>query len=503
MQDARDLGVIISAQAPLIVVETHDEKSALELLQRVARDQQKALLRWTVTDGLKASHFGLQLEQDGEFADPEQVLRHIRDRAPPGIYMLCDFHPWIEDQPRTVRLLKDIALKHDQGLVTLVLVSHQLSLPPELSRLAAKFSLSLATNGEILAIVKEEARLWAAKNNGNKVRTDSNAISRLAATLRGLSSGEVRRLVRTAIYDDGAITDSDIPEINTAKFRLMDMEGVLTYSYEVEDFNSVGGMENLKGWLNLRKGAFLDTDSSIAVDRPKGVLLLGVQGGGKSLAAKAVAGLWGLPMLRLDVGALYNKFYGETERNLREALQLADQMSPCVLWVDEIEKAISSGDNDGGVSQRVLGTLLTWMQERKTSVFMVATANDISRLPAELLRKGRFDEIFFVDLPDADVRKDIFAIHLARRDFDASRFDLEALAAASEGFSGAEIEQAVVASLYSGSMSSGAAFDAEETPLTTEAVVAELMATTPLSTVMAEKLNGLRNWAAERNVRSV
>ncbi|MCK9505281.1 MAG: AAA family ATPase [Porticoccaceae bacterium] len=503
MQDARDLGVIISAQASLIVVETHDEKAALELLQRVACDQQKPLLRWTVTDGLRASHFGLQLEQDGELTEPEQVLRHIRDRAHPGIYMLCDFHPWIEDQPKNVRLLKDIALKHDQGAVTLVLVSHQLNLPPELVRLAAKFSLSLASEGEILAMVKDEARKWAVKNQGNKVRADGATINRLARALRGLSHGEVRRLVKTAIYDDGAITDSDIPEINTAKFRLMDMEAVLTYSYEVEDFNHIGGMENLKNWLSLRKDAFFNVGTKIKMDTPKGVLLLGVQGGGKSLAAKAVAGLWGLPMLRLDVGALYNKFYGETERNLREALQLADQMSPCVLWLDEIEKAISSGDNDAGVSQRVLGTLLTWMQERKTSVFMVATANDISRLPAELLRKGRFDEIFFVDLPSAEVRREIFAIHLGKRDCDTSHFDLDALAAASEGFSGAEIEQAVVAALYSGLATSAGAPDAKNMPLTTESIVAEVMATAPLSAVMAEKLHGLRNWAAERNVRTV
>jgi ATPases of the AAA+ class len=229
------------------------------------------------------------------------------------------------------------------------------------------------------------------------------------------------------------------------------------------------------------------------------MLLLGVQGGGKSLAAKAVAGLWQVPMLRLDMGALYNKYYGETERNLRDALKLADQMSPCVLWIDEIEKAITGGEADSGLSQRVLGCLLTWMQERTSQVFMVATSNDVSRLPPELLRKGRFDDLFFVDLPDEGTRASIFAIHLAKRDLDNANFDISALAAASEGFSGAEIEQAIVSALYGASNQPSD----DQVPLSTDAVMEEILATAPLSQLMAEKVENLRGWAAERNVRSV
>lgn len=495
MQDARDLSIIISSQVPLVVVETHDEKAALELLRRVAREQEKSLYSWTVTEGLQSARFGLQLEQESQLTDPQQMLQHIKMRGEPGIYMLCDLHPWLEDQPKNVRLLKDIALKNEHGPITVLLVSYSLRLPPELSRFSARFSLALPGEAEILSLVKEEARKWASRNDGQKVRADTETLARLAATLKGLSHAEVRRLAKTAIYDDGAITDRDIPQINQAKFRLMDMEGVLSYSYEVEDFNNLGGMENLKQWLDLRQKAFNSPEQDKKKDTPKGIMLLGVQGGGKSLAAKAVAGLWGLPMLRLDMGALYNKYHGETERNLREALQLADQMSPCVLWVDEIEKGISSDDSDGGVSQRVLGTLLTWMQERKSQVFMVATANDISRLPPELLRKGRFDEIFFVDLPDQETRKAIFSIHLGRRDLDPATFNLDELAVASEGFSGAEIEQAIVSALYS-----ALAHDAE---VNSQRILAEIAATAPLSAVMAEKLEWLRSWAAERNVRSV
>ena len=491
MQDARDLAVIVAAQIPLIAVDTHDENGALDLLRRVAREQEKSLFRWSITDGLQNARFGLRLEAPADYAEADAVLRHLKERAEPGIYALCDLHPWLADNPTNVRLLKDIALKNEHGPVTLVLISHRLTLPPELSRYAAHFHLALPAPGEILSLIKEEARRWSGKHNGEKVRTASSALVQLAATLRGLSRGEVRRLARTAIYDDGAITECDIPEINQAKFRLMDMEGVLSYAYETEDMENLGGMDNLKQWLALRRDVFHGVRD--VADVPRGILLLGVQGGGKSLAAKAVAGLWQLPMLRLDMGALYNKYYGETERNLRETLRLADRMSPCVLWVDEIEKGASAGSGaDSGLSQRVLGTLLTWMQERQSRVFMVATANDISRLPPELMRKGRFDEIFFVDLPDHDTRKIILTIHLSKRDLDPAGFDLDALAAASDGFSGAEIEQAIVSGCYSAMSSSG--------ELNSDALLAELSATSPLSVVMAEKLDGLRAWARQRNL---
>lgn len=498
MQDAQDLAVIISAQVPIVVVETFDEKSAQDLLLRVAREREKTLYRWTVTDGLQTAGFGLQIENEAEYTEADTVLDYLKTRAAPGIYMLCDLHPWLQDNPKGVRLLKDFAMKNEHGPSTMVLVSHHFELPPELSRYSARFSLSLPSEMEILSLVRDEAKKWGARHNGKKVRASNRALSSLAATLKGLSHNEVRRLARTAICDDGAVTEEDIPEINKAKFQLMGMDGVLSYSFESESFADLGGMENLKQWLKQRQEAFLSPAES-ALDTPKGMLLLGVQGGGKSLAAKAVAGLWQIPMLRLDMGALYNKYYGETERNLREALSLADQMSPCVLWVDEIEKAITGSEADSGLSQRVLGSLLTWMQERSSQVFMVATSNDVSRLPPELLRKGRFDDLFFVDLPDEATRATIFSIHLAKRDLNPATFDVSGLAAASDGFSGAEIEQAIVSALYG---SSNQAVN-DQAPLATDAVMEEILATAPLSQVMAEKIEGLRAWAAQRNVRSV
>ncbi len=308
-------------------------------------------------------------------------------------------------------------------------------------------------------------------------------------TVKGMAHQDVRHLVRTAIFDDGVIDQSDVPAINKAKFELLSMDGILSYEFGVEKMDKVGGLENLKSWLEQRKNSFL---SGNTIDSPKGVLMVGVQGAGKSLAAKAVAGMWNLPLLRLDFGALYNKFFGETERNLRQSLAQAEVMEPCVLWIDEIEKGLAVGDSDNGTSKRVLGTLLTWMAERDQKVFMVATSNDISKLPPELLRKGRFDEIFFVDLPDDAARKAIFTIHLNRREISTIDFDMELLVQTSAGFSGAEIEQAVVSAQF--------AANAQEMHLDDQLVLQQLHQTKPLSVVMGEKIAALRAWAQDRTI---
>jgi SpoVK/Ycf46/Vps4 family AAA+-type ATPase len=492
MQDAHDLGLIVDSRVPLVVLETHEEPRAIDLLLRVARQRDKPLFQWTLTDGLRRADFGLQLAGNSQYAEPEAVLSFLKERAEPGYYVLCDFHPWLQDEPKNVRLLKDIALRNNAGQITVILLSHRLQLPPELSRLGARFSMSLPNDEQILTLIREEAKHWAQGNGGRKVKTDNGTLQQLVANLKGLTQGEVRHLVRGAIVDDGAITDTDLPEVNRAKFKLMDLEGVLSYEYDTEKFAAVGGMDNLKAWLEARRNVFAGERAVPGIESPRGILLLGVQGGGKSLAAKAVAGLWQVPLLRLDMGALYNKFHGETERNLRESLALAEKMSPCVLWIDEIEKGISGDSADSGTSQRVLGTLLTWLAEKRAAVFVVATANDISRLPPELVRKGRLDELFFVDLPDATTREAIFAIHLGKRELDVAQFQLAELAVASEGFTGAEIEQAVVAALYSAL--------AQNEVVSQSLLLAELAKTAPLSLVMAEKLAQLRQWASERNL---
>ena len=518
MQDIHDLGVILDCRIPIIVLESHEEQKALDLFMRVGRKRNKPVFKWTMTDGLHKVSFGLQLVKDTKHTEPDEVLQRIKGGAEPGFYVLCDFHHWLDEHPKNIRLLKDIAQKNASGAITVILLSYSLALPPELSRLSARFKMSLPDDKQILSIIREEAKQWGQSNSDQKVKTDNDTLQKLVSNLKGLPRGDIRHLVRGAIVDDGAITESDIPEVNQAKFKLMELDGILSYEYDTEQFAAVGGMENLKSWLDIRRGAFNGNSSGnsngngnssdvVNIDSPKGILLLGVQGGGKSLAAKSVAGMWNVPLLRLDIGALYNKFHGETERNLRESLAMAEKMSPCVLWMDEIEKGLSTDNSDSGTSQRVLGTLLTWLAEKQSPVFVVATSNDISKLPPELIRKGRLDELFFVDLPDDKTREIIFKIHLEKRGLDANNFDLAELALVAEGFTGAEIEQAIVSAFYRGLSENGnGSTDKNSDELGQQRVVsqslllAELQATAPLSIVMAEKLAALRQWADERNM---
>jgi hypothetical protein len=387
--DIHDLGLVLDSKVKLVVIESWDELRVLETLTSLAVKRGLGLHTWSVTEGLQRLGFGGAPLGEEASLEPEAALKLIKADQQPNLYVMCDLHPYLQDNPRLVRLLKEIAMSEAAHKPTLVLVSHALRLPAEVQRHAARFSLALPSEDELLSIVRDEATRWSERNRGARVRTDNRTLQQVVKNLRGLSHAEARALARNVICDDGAITQEDIPELNKTKFQLLDLEGVLSFEYDTARFADVGGLLNLKRWLAERQVGFLEGKG---VDAPKGVLLVGVQGGGKSLAAKAVAGLWGLPLLRLDFACLYNKFFGETERNLREALRLAEQMAPCVLWMDEVEKGLASGDHDGGVSQRVLGTLLTWMAERKAPVFVVATANAIDRLPPELVRKGRFDE---------------------------------------------------------------------------------------------------------------
>jgi ATP-dependent 26S proteasome regulatory subunit len=488
MQDVKDLALIIDSKVPLIALATHDEASALQLLTRVAMQRRLNYFCWSITEGLNRLGFGNDVRTSTDPESPIDVLRQIKRQTSPALFALCDFHPYLTNQPEHVRLLKDIAIAYERLGHTVVLVSHELEMPDELRRHSAKFQLALPGDTQILAIVRDEANRWSKENPHAPLQTDQAVLKKLVRNLRGLTEADVRRLARGAIRDDGAITAADLPEVNRAKFEMLDMGGVISYEYDTAKFSEVGGLKRFKEWIGTRQQAVLSHNR----DRPKGVLLLGVQGGGKSLAAKAVAGLWGLPLLRLDMATLYNKFIGETEKNLRRALAQAELMAPCVLWMDEIEKGLAGGSNDEGTSQRLLGTLLTWMAERATSVFLVATANSIDNLPPELLRKGRFDEIFFIDLPDAPTRAEIFAIHLSCRNFDPLRFDLNELAQHAEQFSGAEIEQAVVSALYTCS--------ARREPLSTLHIQQTLDSAVPLAVMLAEKVQALRSWAKDRTV---
>ena len=305
-----------------------------------------------------------------------------------------------------------------------MLVGAKVELPAELEALALRVPLSLPDIKELAGILRGEAAGWQ-REQGRRIEVDNEAARTIVRNLLGLSAPDARRIVRKLIYADGALGPGDLPVLMQSKFDLLNRSGLLHYEYATASFADIAGAGRVREWVQRRRAVFLSpADATPMLDPPKGVLLLGVQGCGKSLAAKAIAGGFGVPLVRLDFGTLYNKYQGETEKNLREALGSTELLAPCVLWIDEIEKGLAGGGDDGGVSRRVLGYLLTWMAERKAKVFVVATANAVDELPAELLRKGRFDEIFFVDLPQASVRSEIFAMHLARRKLDPASFDL-------------------------------------------------------------------------------
>jgi len=487
----RDLAALVAGRTPLVVVETADEEYAVELVRSTVSGPgalvQRRLFRWSVTSGLE------RLDQDlggaqTHNADPSTLLRSLFDAAPPTVYVLLDFHPYLDD-PVTVRLLKELCQQFERSGRTLVLVSHALRLPPELAHLAASFVVDFPDADERRDIVQRVGQEWT-QATGRLPLLDPQVTQRVVENLTGLSRSDVERLARTAVFDDGALDASDLPEVMRAKHALLARDGILEFELDTVPMSQVAGMTHLKRWLSLRRPAF--DRSAPHLRPPKGVLLLGVQGCGKSMAAKAAAGMLGVPLLRMDLAAVHDKYVGESERRLRDAVATAEVMAPCVVWVDELEKALDASDGDGGASRRVLGTLLTWLQERDAPVFVVATANDVSRLPPELVRKGRFDEIFFVDLPDTATRAQIAAVHCASHGLALDADGAGRLASASEGCSGAEIEQAVVAATF-------VAY-AQGAPLTVGHVEAELRATTPLSVVMAEKVGHLRAWAAPRTV---
>ncbi|HEV8444146.1 MAG TPA: AAA family ATPase, partial [Steroidobacteraceae bacterium] len=438
---AGELQTLLASRVPLVIIESREEGRAIELVREAAMRAQRGrnwgVFQWTVTEGLLRLDVNLGAPQH-LLAQPEQLLRHIKSTPMAGIYVLLDFHPYLEN-PLFVRTLKDIAQEYDKCARTIVLISFEMKLPQELEHLAARFTVRLPDKNERQLIVMRAAREWA-KQNGTMPRVDVKVVERLVENLGGLQLHDVERLARQAIFDDGALTEDDIKPLLEAKYQLLNRGGTLSFEPDTARFADVGGMKNLRRWIQQRKAAF--DGSAPELDAPKGLLLLGVQGCGKSLAARAAAGVLGVPLVRLDFGALYSKWHGESEKNLRESLSSAEALAPCVLWLDEIEKALStsSSDGDGGTSRRVLGTFLTWLAEQRSRVFIVATANDITALPPELVRKGRFDEIFFVDLPSPAARVEILGIHAKKRGITLSDADIQALAARSEGFSGAEIE---------------------------------------------------------------
>ena len=483
-----DLEAIIRSRVPLVAVESNEEPQIVRMARQISQKLQLKAFRWTITEGLQAFEPNDQPLQ--AYVKSQDILGYIKTESKYSLFLLLDYHPYLED-PMHVRRLKDIALTYEKHYSTVLVVGPSLKIPRELEPFTATFRLPLPTPGELRRIVLEVAGEWGAEHGRREVETTNKALDLLVRNLGGLTATDARRVASKAINDNGIINEADMPEVMRAKYELLGRDSLLSFENETVRFAEVVGMRRLRQWLTVRKDFFFGTQTT-HLDPPRGMLLLGVQGCGKSLAAKAAAGILGVPLLRLDFGVLYNKYYGETERNLRKALETAEVMSPCVLWMDEVEKGLSTDKDDDGLSRRVLGTLLTWLSERREPVFIVATANAITSLPPEMVRKGRFDEIFFVDLPSAQNRKDIFTIHLNKRGLDPALFNLDELAEAANGFSGSEIEQAIVSAMYVAHAAGGDLLQAE--------LVTEIKQTRPLSVVMAEKIDTLRSWADGRTV---
>lgn len=485
-----DLALLIRSRYGLIVVDSDEDERVATLLRLAADQLSLALFRWSRASGLR---------RDGNdnavygTTSPEQTLAHVAGARIPALYHLEGFGSLLEN-PAVADRLKEVAAAFSDRPGAVVISGASIALPEPLRRLSASVSIpapELDEYGDLLE------RLLRDLGQRQRVRVDlrPDDRTRLLAQLKGLTLLEAEKVLTRAIIEDGCLSADDISHVLEAKKQIVEREGVLEY-YPVEDtLSDVADLAGLKAWLAKRRVMITEPAraESMGLSFPKGVLLIGVPGCGKSLCAKAVAMEWGLPLLKLDPGALYNKYIGETEKNFRRATDVAERLAPCVLFIDELEKAFASGGSeDGGVSQRVLGSFLSWLQDRKADVFTVATANDVSRLPPEFLRKGRFDEVFFVDLPNDEARAAIARIHLAKRKQDPAAFDIAAIVGATEGFSGAEIEQVVVAALYTAL--------AETTHLTTGLLLHEAAFTRPLSETMAERVSALRGWAEGRTV---
>jgi ATPase family protein associated with various cellular activities (AAA) len=484
-----DLAAIIRSRTPLIAVESNEEPQIVQMVRQIGEQLQLKTFRWTVTEGMQA--FDPCDQPRESVLKSQEILSYIKNSARYCLFVLLDFHPYLQDSVH-VRFLKDIALTYPRHYSTVVLVGSTLEVPAELRQFTAYFRLPLPTAEELRAIVYDVAADWGAEHGRREVHTTHKAIDLLVRNLAGLTATDAHRLAYKAINDGGVISESEMPEVMRAKYELLGRDSPLTFEYETAKFAEIGGMQRLRNWLELRRTFFIGASPPENLDPPRGVLLIGVQGCGKSLAAKAAAGIYGVPLLRLDFGVLYSKYYGETEKNLYKALETAEVMAPCVLWLDEIEKGLATGDDDDGLSRRVLGTLVIWMAERRKPVFVVATANDITRLPPELVRKGRFDEVFFVDLPSPQNRRDILRIHLRKRSLPAENFELETLTKATEGFSGSEIEQAIVSAMYTAHAQGREASQAD--------LLEEIQQTRPLAVLLGEKVAEIREWAEGRTV---
>jgi SpoVK/Ycf46/Vps4 family AAA+-type ATPase len=532
------LKALINSSTPIVVMETVEEMRALSLVRLACSQLSLPVFEWTIADGLVRSGSGAAAPQPIVYprpetrmgalpqgnseadrlmravlspagndagasprtamyntTDPVQALANLETMTIEAVFVLKDFHRHM-DNPVVVRRLRDVGQKFSANRRTLVLTAPAIEMPPELASLVEFLDLPLPDHDRLREIIRETYTRMASTHT-LKLQLDASGVDAMAANLRGLTEEAAERAISQTVVGHLALSPDCVTDVLDAKKALLKRSEMLEFVDSTDTMASVGGLDNLKRWLQQRRGAWEDGALKFGLDPPKGVIILGVQGCGKSLCARAVAGEWKLPLVKFDTAAVYDKFIGETEKRIQKVFKVAEGLAPCVLWIDELEKVFAgsgpdSASADAGVSSRLLASFLSWMQERKPAVFVAATCNNVTVLPPELIRKGRFDELFFVDLPSAAERKQIFSIQLTKRKRNPADYDLDQVAAAAQGFSGAEIESAVQTALY-------AAF-ARKQELTAEDLLTALSSTVPLSVTRAEEIAELRAWAKDRAV---
>ncbi len=487
----REIDTLIRARYPLLYLVTFEEQRVETMLGELARAHGKELVEWTATRGLRTftgQHRGPPAEESD---NPVLALLQIQKLPKPSLVLLKDFHRHLED-PLVVRALRELGTSLKTAFTTVLVVAPTLRLPEELEKDVSVIDVPLPSRADLMQLLRDIARV-VTKNRKATVELSAEQAEMLVGAAHGLTLSEAENAFAKAIARDNKLDGSDLQLILDEKSQVIRKSGLLEYYATDQSLSDVGGLTHLKRWLERRKNAFSEKARAFGLPAPKGLLLLGVQGCGKSLTAKAIATSWRLPLVRLDMGRIFSGLVGSSEENLRKAIRAVESLSPVVLWVDEIEKGLAGsggGANDTGVAARVLGTLLTWLQEKTSSVFVVATANRIESLPPELLRKGRFDEIFFVDLPSESERASILEIQLKKRKRDPAQFPVAEIAKATEQFSGAELEQLIVSGLYD-------AF-ADEVELGGAHLLGAAKETAPLAVTMAEDVAKLRAWAKSR-----
>ncbi|MBN1445239.1 MAG: AAA family ATPase [Candidatus Omnitrophica bacterium] len=487
----KEIDILVRARYPLIFVTTYEEERLAGFISNLSKEQNKQLFLWSVTSGM---HKHGENKIDEATKDPLSALNCVERQTGPVIFLFHDFHPYLSD-PAIVRKLRDLVKNLKSTYETLIFVSPVLSVPVELEKDLAIVDMELPDR-EIISGLLDSIASAVSSRSAIKIDLPREIKEKLVDAALGLTYNEAENAFARAIVTDNALGIKDIERVLDEKKQIIRKSGILDYFHTEEKIGNVGGLNNLKAWLKKRALAFTQKAKDFGLPEPKGILLVGVQGCGKSLTAKAVSNLWQIPLLRFDVGRVFSGIVGSSEENMRKAIKTAESIAPVILWIDEIEKSLSgvqsSTFSDAGTSARVFGTFITWLQEKNKPVFVIATANNIQLLPPELLRKGRFDEIFFIDLPSTEERAEIFKIHLRKRNRKPENFDVGAMAGASFNFSGAEIEQAVISALFD-------AFT-ENRELTSGDIINSIKNSVPLALTMSETINGLRQWAETRTV---